>query len=238
LISCDNRDVCPVCQRKAAVTRAAQESRLEAIKQLAAWRAQRGGRQHGGPPDAGGGAAPAPEPTLFPAEKSFFATCSSQVASGVTLHSLHSAMTNGMAQLTLPEVSDPQIPRRNRLAMLENLPVGVVEWSRGVLDRQLRDLLAREATSSLWRASACVLAREHHVEWVEHLAGFIERCTELGSGPRPLFWNNLVCSAYIASHGDVRAQGELRRRVEEILRTRVGDHAAAGLRQMLEAIGG
>jgi orotate phosphoribosyltransferase len=237
LISCDDRDVCPVCQRKAAVTRAAQESRLEAIKQLAAWLSQRGGRQ-GSRGDAGAFPTPARQPTLFPAETSFLARCSSQVASGVTLHSLHAAMTNGMAPLALPEVSDPQIPRRNRLAMLENLPVGVVEWSWGILDRQLQDLLAREATSSLWRASACVLARERHIEWVEHLAGFLERCTDLGSGPRPLFWNNLVCSAYIASHGDAQAQGELRRRVEEILRTRAGDHAAGGLRQMLEAING
>lgn len=237
LISCNDRDVCPVCQRRAAVTRAAQESRLEAIKQLAAWLSQRGGRQ-GSRGDTEGSTTPACQPMLFPAETSFLARCSSQVASGVTLHSLHAAMTNGMAPLALPEMSDPQIPRRNRLAMLENLPVGVVEWSCGVLDRQLQDLLAREVTSSLWRASACVLAREHHVEWVEHLAGFLERCTELGSGPRPLFWNNLVCSAYIISHGDAQAQSELRRRVEEILRTRVGDHAAAGLRQMLEAIGG
>jgi orotate phosphoribosyltransferase len=234
LISCDDRDVCPVCQRKAAVTRAAQDSRLEAIKQLAAWLSQRG--QKGSRGDAEGPSTPARQPTLFPAETSFLSTCSSQVASGVTLHSLHAAMTNGMAPLALPEVSDSQIPRRNRLAMLENLPVGVVEWSRGVLDRQLQDLLAREATSSLWRASACVLARERHVEWVKHLGGFLERCTELGSGPRPLFWNNLVCGAYIASHGDAQAQGELRQWVEEILQTHTGDHAAAGLRQMLEAI--
>lgn len=238
LISCDDRDVCPVCQRKAAVTRAAQESRLEAIRQLAAWLSQRGRRPQGGAPDAGSSGSRVDEPALFPAETSFLATCSSQVASGVTLHSLHAAMTNGMAPLALPEVSNPQIPRRNRLAMLENLPVGVVEWSRGVLDRQLGNLLAQEAASSLWRATACVLAREHHTEWVEHLAAFIERCTDLGSGPRPLFWNNLVCSAYIASHGDVQAQSELRGRVEEILRTGVGDHPAAGLRQMLEAIGG
>jgi hypothetical protein len=142
-----------------------------------------------------------------------------------------------MAPLALPEVSNPEIPRRNRLAMLEGLPVGVVEWSRGILDRQLEDLLSQEAASSLWRATASVLAREHDVEWVEHLAGFIERCRELGSGPRPLFWNNLVCSAYIASHGDVQAQSEVRRRLEEILQSRVGHHAAAGLRQMLEALG-
>jgi orotate phosphoribosyltransferase len=235
LIYGDDRDVCPVCQRKAAVTRAAQESRLEAIKQLATWLSQRRGRQ-GSREETGGGAPATRQPTLFPAETSFLSTCSSQVASGVTLHSLHAAMTNGMAPLALPEVSDPQIPRRNRVAMLENLPVGVVEWSRGVLDRQLQDLLAREDTSSLWRASACVLARERHLDWAEHLAGFLDRCPELSLAPRPLFWNNLVCSAYIASHGNAQAQGELRRRVEEILRTHPGDHAAAGLRRVLEAI--
>ena len=83
---------------------------------------------------------------------------------GVDISDAHVRAHMGLAKidhiracLALPEVSAPAIPRRNRLAMLENLPVGVVEWSRGVLDRQLQDLLAREVTSSLWRASACVL---------------------------------------------------------------------------------
>jgi orotate phosphoribosyltransferase len=235
LIYGDDKDVCPVCQRKAAVTKAAEDSRLEAIKQLASWLTQRGGHASG--PCETGSAAPAThQPTLFPADSSFLVKCSSQVASGVTLHSLHAAMTNGMAPLALPEASDPQIPKRNRLAMLENLPVGVVGWSKGVLDRQLQDLLAREDTSSLWRASACVLARERHLDWVEHLPGFLDRCAALGSGPQPMFWNNLVCSAYLASHDDALARGELRRHVEEILRTHTGGHAAAGLRRIMEAI--
>jgi orotate phosphoribosyltransferase len=237
LIYGDDRDVCPVCQRKAAVTMAAQESRMEAIKQLAAWLSQRPRSRD----RRGGGTcrtAAVREPTLFPAETSFFATCSSQVASGVTLHSLHAAMTNGMAPLALPELSDREIPKRNRLAILENLPIGVVEWSRGVLDRQLQELLARENASSLWRASACVLAREGQVDWIEHLAGFLKRCAELGSGPKPLFWNNLVCSAYVASHGDESAQHEIRRCVEGILQSHTNEHAAAGLRQILDAIQG
>lgn len=236
LICGNDKDICAVCKRKAAVTKAAEESRLEAIKQLAAWLTQRGG-QSCSRVESTGMAPTTRQLTLFPAESSFLATCSSQVASGVMLHSLHAAMTNGMAPLALPEMSDAQIPRRNRLAMLENLPVGVVEWSRGVLDRQLQDLLAREDTSSLWRASACVLARERHLDWVEHLAGFLGRCHELGSGPRPMFWNNLVCSAYIASHDDAPAQSELRRHLEGILRTHTGEHAAAGVRRILEAIG-
>ena len=78
--------------------------------------------------------------------------------------------------------------------------------------------------------------RERHVEWVEHLAGFLERCTELSSGPNPLFWNNLVCSAFIASQGDAKMKAEVRQRVQEILLTQVGDHATVGLRQILEAI--
>ena len=40
------------------------------------------------------------------------------------------------------EIRDETIPVKNRTAMLEYLPPGVVEWSRGFLDQDLLHFLA------------------------------------------------------------------------------------------------
>jgi len=47
-------------------------------------------------------------------------------------------MGNGMAPLALPEIRDATIPAKTRAAMVENLPPGVVRWSRGIARRTER----------------------------------------------------------------------------------------------------
>jgi hypothetical protein len=236
LIHGDHPELCPVCQRKAAVTNAARDSRLEAIRNLASWLSQRH-RRSGAPAVA----PPRPDHlrqgSLFPlCDSAFLESCGSRVASGVTLHSLNAAMTNGMAPLSLPEVRNGRIPARNRIAMLDYLPAGVLDWSRGHLDRELEEILSRAENSGIWRASAGVLAREKHRQWMEHLGDLLERCQELRSQKRPSFWNSMVCNAYLAVHDEPQCKDDLRRSLGELLESHSHTTAAEGLRQMLDAI--
>ena len=75
------------------------------------------------------------------AEVTFLDTCRPGIASGVTLHALNAARTNGMAPLRLPELMDRHIPPKNRAAMVENLPTGVVAWSEEFLVRDLEAVI-------------------------------------------------------------------------------------------------
>jgi adenine/guanine phosphoribosyltransferase-like PRPP-binding protein len=224
--------LCPVCNRKTAVSTAAKETRLEAIRQLAAWLTRRPVIS----PRTGEEATRVFQPALFPVEADFLTTCSSKVASGVTLHSLHAGMNNGMAPLALPEAGEHRIPAKNRVAMVEHLPPGVLAWSRGHLDRDLRAILSNADHTALWNASAGVLARERHTEWVEELGGLLERCAALRLGPRPLFWNTLVCHAYLSSHSAPEEAAALRTRLVTLIGVQQSAHAARGLQQMLEAV--
>jgi hypothetical protein len=122
------------------------------------------------------------------------------VAGGVTLHSLHAAMRNGMAPLALPEIRDKTIPAKNRIAMVESLPMGAVEWSRGFLKQDLLHFLAAGRRASLWRASVEVLARESGAEWISHLRDILQRAKPLRHSPMPTFRNSLACDAYFAIH--------------------------------------
>jgi hypothetical protein len=144
-------------------------------------------------------------------------------------------MRNGMAPLALPEIRDETIPAKNRTAMVESLPSGVVEWSRGFLEHDLLHFLAAGRTASLWRASAEVLARETGAKWVSHLRDILKHAKALRRHPMPTFWNSLACDAYLV----VRRNPETKQSVQECLKSLVKDYdktpAADGLRQLLAA---
>jgi orotate phosphoribosyltransferase len=236
LIHGHKREFCPVCQRKQAVSSAADESRLEAIRQLALSLSQKP-RRCSAIQERDLVTGRTRQRCLFPEpDSSFLEGCRSQVASGVTLHSLHASMNNGMAPLALPEIENVRIPARNRVAMLENLPTGVLEWSKGYLDRDLEGFLARVIHQGLWRAGAGVFAREHHRQWIAYLGDLLERSKELRCETKPTFWNSMVCNAYLAVQDDPSSRGEMRQHLEALLIAHEGTPAAIGLGQILEAI--
>jgi orotate phosphoribosyltransferase len=233
-----SRELCPFCQRRDAVHKAALDSRLEGIRRLdaALSRARRPAQRPAARRTDG---APAPEhPALFPSEApSFLETCTRKVASGVALHSFYAAMTNGMAAMKLPELTAEAIPHENRAAMLEHLPPGVVEWSRGELDQDLERCLATVTDRALWRATVEVLARERHAGWIHYLDAFLTRAARLKKAPTQTFWNSMTCNAYLVARRDPERKGELREQLQRLLHAYEGSPTAKGLKQMLEAVG-
>jgi orotate phosphoribosyltransferase len=231
-----SKALCPVCQRRAAVHEAAIESRHEAIERWDAWlsKARRAALPVGGEVQARGTRTDAS--SLFPdPAPSFFETCSRAVASGVALHSLYAARTNGMAPLALPEITNEAIPPAVRAAMLEYLPPGVVAWSRGALDRDLERCLATAKNGTLWRASAEVLARERHARWLDFLDAFLTRAARQ-KAPPPTFWNALVCNVYLVARQDAAQTRAVRQRIEQLHREYTGSHLARGLKQILDVL--
>jgi orotate phosphoribosyltransferase len=232
-----SKELCPVCQRRAAVHDAAVQSRLEAIERWDAWLS----RPPRGAPAAGDerrAVTPrAEEPSLFSdLAPSFFETCSRAVASGVTLHSLYAAKTNGMAPLALPEITNEAIPHAVRAAILEYLPPGVVAWSRGALEPDLERCLATVRNGTLWRASAEVLAQERQARWLDFLDAFLTRAARHKTTPSDTFWNALACNVYLVARRDPEQRSRVRERVEQLRREYAGSGLAKGLEQMLEAL--
>lgn len=231
-----NPALCPFCSRKAAVKEAARESGHEAIR---CW-ANRLSQQRRFSESTSVATSPENEEdlqgTLFPLPSpSFLERCSGAVAGGVTLHSLHAAMRNGMAPLALPEIRDETIPSKNRTAMVESLPSGAVEWSRGFLENDLHHFLAAGRTASLWRASVEVLARESDAKWVSNLRDILVRAKDLRSRAKPTFWGSVACDMYLL----LRRNPDLRQQIRGSLEVLEKDYrktaAGEGLKQVLEA---
>ncbi len=231
-----SRELCPFCQRRAAVHDAALDSRLEAIRRLDAWLSRAG--RPARPPARPTEEVPREEQqTLFPPEPpSFLETCSRKVASGVALHSLYAAMTNGMAAMKLPELTNEAIPHENRAAMLEHLPPGVVEWSRAALEQDLERCLATVKNRSVWQATADVLARERQSRWIYYLDSFLTRVARQNKAPARTFWNSMVCDAYLVACRDPELGREMREQLERLLEAYRGTTIAIGLEQMLDAV--
>ncbi len=181
--------LCPVCQEREEVKRAADEltssSAREAVAGLAKRYDKRAPRQKRPMRHE--------QQVLFLKEPHEFLTkCSPKVASGITLHALYSSMNNSMAPLILPELGCSSIPVRNRAAMLEHLPKGVLEWDRDVLMHDLEKCLKSEANRTIWTATAGFLAREGKVDWLERLEGLLSRSEQLQTELSPQFWQR-VC---------------------------------------------
>ena len=110
----DRVDLCPVCRRKNAIRRFAEDSDIEALEQWAEslFKMRRGPIEQVRQPRE-------KQMMLFELDRSFLSGCGAAVASGVTLHALGAASTNGSAPLSLPELFDDRISWRVRATMVE-----------------------------------------------------------------------------------------------------------------------
>jgi len=166
----------------------------------------------------------------------FLAECRRGVASGIALHALHAAAGDGMAPLSLPEISDDTIPRVNRVAMLEDLPGGVLGWSGEPLENDLIGYLEAGSDWKVWAATADVLAREGSTVWVGYLKDAIRRAAQRQSWMDDRFWASMVC----AVNRVVQRSPEVRRQVEAQVRELVKCYeetpAAPGLQAMLALV--
>lgn len=234
VIRAHRRALCPICRHKDALNAAASLSGDEAIERWAKWLSR--------PPKWPQSGAVSPRRAyaqlrLFPQSETteFFVSCSGRVASGVTLHALNAARSNGMAPLALPELTNSEIPAVTRAAMLRHLPDCVLEWNTD-LERDIEDYLSCGDSSSVWQAAAEVLSRERKRHWVEHLSDFIRKCRRVRSQPAPLFWSSMACNAYIVSAGEPEYRTYLEESLVE-LRSELSEGCAhEGLEIMLHAV--
>jgi hypothetical protein len=147
-------------------------------------------------------------------------------------------MTDGMAPLTLPELKNPEIPSTNRVAMLENLPPGIFEWSQVYLDQSVEDVLVGSGDESVWLASADILSREGRTYWVTHLKSFVERCEDLHTKSRPMFWNRLAYGAFRLTADDADLREEIKRVVQELEGSYEGTVVGSGLKRVSDVLSG
>jgi orotate phosphoribosyltransferase len=224
-------DICPVCQRNEALREVASQS---SVASLIRWAENLRKRPVTTTKNRIEHAPPERQLTLFPrSEPAFLEICRPAIASGVTLHALNAARTNGMAPLRLPELTDQHIPYRNRAAMVENLPTGVIAWSEGFLDHDLEAVLSNSENASIWKASVDILSREGRGDWLEHLDGLISR---LPKAPSQTFWAHVACCAYLVAREDPDRAPEIRERVEHLVKAHEENVRAGMLQPILDEL--
>ena len=135
-----NRDACPFCALRAEIDHLAQRLDLPALKSLAESFVEARGERSARP-----SFRPRPAPNTG---DDLLQRCERRIAGGLTLHTLLTAMNDGMAPLELPEVSAPWLPANKRAAMLESLPAGAIKWSGHSFERSLTNCLNRRDLAS------------------------------------------------------------------------------------------
>jgi len=228
----DRKDLCPVCRRKNAIRRFAEDSDIEALEEWAdgLLKMHRAGcdedqrRKH--------------KQLLLFDEEPFLSGCGAAVASGITLHALGAASTNGSAPLSLPELFDERIPWRARASMVENLPAGVLEWAGNTLVSDLLNLLSKGGYPSIWKAAANLLSREGNDLWLDHFESMLNRLSESNHRISQSFWNHMACNAYLLAAGGGDARDSVLARINELLSHQTDDMVQNGLRQMQDVIRG
>jgi hypothetical protein len=227
----DRIELCPVCRRKNAIRRFAEDSDIEALEQWAEslFKVRRGAIEHVRRPRE-------KQLRLFELERPFLSGCGAAVASGVTLHALGAASTNGSAPLSLPELFDDRIPWRVRATMVENLPAGVLQWTGNTLVSDLVNVLASGGYPSVWKAAASLLAREGNNVWLNHLESMLSRAGENKHRISDSFWNHMACNAYLLATEGNDVRRELLSRIEQMLSRQIDNGVQNGLRQMQDVI--
>lgn len=227
-----SKQECPYCYRIETLKRAAEMSGSAAIQQLSILRKRFvASKDPGDIPDK--------QLALFSDAKTddIFKTCTPTVAGGITLHSLYAAQNNGMATLILPEVRDDRIPARNREAMLQDLPIGALQWSHGDLDNDILESLETVDLPSLWGAGAVALSSERYSNWFFCLKSVVERSMRLKKCDNDTFWQRIAYSAYMTSSDLPESEvNAMTSSVKELIKTHSGSPAANGLQKVLESI--
>lgn len=226
-------NICPICRRRAAIEQAGKASGVDAIERWSLQLRCRGRRSTTLSPE---GAPRQVQLRLFPGDEGFLEHCRESVASGVTLHALNAAMTNGMAALTLPELFNNRIPSRNRAAMVENLPQGAIDWSGDSLAGDLRRVLDRGTEPNVWRASAEALVRNGSDEWLHQLADLLTRLRRGQRRTTPTFWNHLACTTYAATTQNPTLKPIIRHQLERLADSTDEDPETEGLQRVLQTL--
>jgi orotate phosphoribosyltransferase len=230
------RHLCPVCRRREEVEEAARESQFGPIQELLSEMRSRHGRR------AGASALLIAEKRerqlrlAAQAEVPLLEHCRRATASGVTLHSLHAAMNNGMAPLTLPEICNDRIPAANRSAMLEYLGADAWAWSSGTLLADAKRLLNERDLDAVWIQCAALLNRGACSYWIEALENRLAASKNARHQESRTIWNRLAFEVYRLLKEDPSCLAEVSSRFNSMRRTCVETPAEAGITPILEIV--
>jgi orotate phosphoribosyltransferase len=233
------RHLCPVCSRRAEISKAASESLSEPIVALS--REMRSRRSH----------RPSSTAALkevanrgrqlrlaAEAEVPLLQHCRRSTASGITLHSLHAAMSDGMAPLRLPEICDDRIPAANRSAMLEYLGSSAWKWSGSSLLPDAKRLLYERDPDEVWTSCVALLNRASCHYWIEALQHRLEVSEFARRQQSRATWNRLAFEVYWLLKSEPSSLPELSQRFEAMHRACLNTPAEAGIAPILEIIQG
>jgi orotate phosphoribosyltransferase len=230
------KHLCPVCRRREDIEKAASESRFGPIEALSNELRTRRGRR----PSVSGQPAAKRERQLrlmADAEVPLLEHCRRSTASGVTLHSLHAAMNNGMASLRLPEILDGRIPTANRSAMIEYLGSDACAWSGNDLLIAVRRSLDEGELDDIWTQCAALLNRGANDYWI----GALENKLVASEGARQQessgLWNRLAFEVYRLAKSDPSSLPELGLRFHSMWRTCADTPAESGIKPIVEMLG-
>jgi hypothetical protein len=231
------RHLCPVCGRRGEIARAASETRSKPIVALSREICSRRGRRESFKTVLNRVTTRDKQLRLaVQAEVPLLERCRRSTASGVTLHSLHAAMNNGMAPLRLPEICDDRIPAANRSAMLEYLGRSAWKWSGDSLLPDAKRLLNERNPDEIWTACAALLNRGSCSYWVEAL----EHRLTVSDGARhqqsTAIWNRLAFEVYRLLKTDPSCVSELSLRFEAMHRACQNTPAEEGILPILDIV--
>jgi Phosphoribosyl transferase domain len=230
------KHLCPVCCRRKDIEKAASESRFEPIEALSKELRSRRARR----PSVSGLPITNRERQLrlmAEAEIPLLENCRRSTASGVTLHSLHAAMNNGMAPLRLPEIRDDRIPAVNRSAMIEYLGSDACAWSGDALLVDARRSLDEGDLNDIWTQCAALLNRGSNHYWIEALESKLATSEGARQQESSGLWNRLAFEVYRLVKRDPSWLAELGVRFHSMLRTCADTPAESGIKPIVEMLG-
>jgi orotate phosphoribosyltransferase len=230
------KHLCPVCRRREDIEKAASESRFEPIEALSNELRSRRARR----PSVSGRPVTSRDRQLrlmAQAEVPLLEHCRRSTASGVTLHSLHAAMNNGMAPLRLPEIRDDRIPAPNRSAMIEYLGSDACAWSGSALLMDARRSLDEGDLDDIWTQCAALLNRGSSHYWVEALESKLATCEGARQQESSGLWNRLAFEVYRLVKSDPSSLPELSLRFHSMWQTCAHTPAESGIKPIVEMLG-
>jgi orotate phosphoribosyltransferase/hypoxanthine phosphoribosyltransferase len=234
IIRGEDPSMCPVCSRIRAIREVARASGVEAVQRWAEHLGQGFRRRDAVQGSSASGEVQLP---LFPGGDHFLQRCHSAVASGVTLHALNAAMTNGMAPLKLPELFNSRIPSRNRAGIALHLPEAALTWSGECLRSDLTRFLRDHQGPRVWAAVAELLARTGSWQWLEYLPELLRKTRRSKQRKLASFFNHLACSAVLTKAMHPEHEGIMRVRLEALLREPENVPYHEGLQCILDTLG-
>lgn len=231
------RHFCPVCRGRDELQKAASESHFRPIQELQAEIRSRQARRPSAPNSLALAAKRERQLRLAAeAEVPLLEHCRRATASGITLHSLHAAMNNGMAPLTLPEICDDRIPASSRCAMLEHLGADAWAWSGNTLFADAKRLLNERDLDEIWTQCAALLNRGACSYWIEALEDRLAASDNARRQGSRSIWNRVAFEVYRLVKRDPSCLPEVSFRFHSMRRACAKTPAETGIVPILEMI--